>query len=238
MTAQSPNHWTTREFPQHLNKERNTSHTQSSRSIIFIFVISQFSCGLCSYFWLIFFFFFKSVVGDRVEVWIFQKRIKHLSNLAVPSPSSQLERGIFLLCQLLTLTFWTHDLLILGLFSTRLASFSGLTVWPAFWQIVPPGKFPHGRWVQMGERLWRILWERKSIWTLTKGSTVCVPSILRQLSSNSHDQQKSTWGGTLPGVFQHLVSLPCKPYFNFIVLLALLGLCWGMWAFLSCFAQV
>lgn len=113
----------------------------------------------------------------------------------------------------------------------------GETVWPAFWQIVPPGKFPHGRWVQMGERLWRILWERKSIWTLTKGSTVCVSSILRQFSSNSHDQQKSTWGGSLPGVFQHLVSLPCKSYFNFIVLLALLGLCWGMWAFFSCFAQ-
>ena len=46
----------------------NTSHTQSSRSIIFIFVISQFSCGLCSYFWLISFFFLKNVVGDRVEV--------------------------------------------------------------------------------------------------------------------------------------------------------------------------
>ena len=190
------------------------------------------------------FFFFKTVIGDRVEVWTFQKRIKHLSNLAVPSPSSQLERGIFLLCQLLTLRFWTHDLLVLGLFSTHLASFScssELTVWPAFWQIVPPGKFPHGRWVQMGERLWRILWERKSIWTLTRESTVCVPSVLRQLSSNAHDQQthrrKSPWGGSPPAVFQRLVSLPCKPYFNFIVLLALLGLCWGTWAFFSCFAQ-
>ena len=185
-------------------------------------MISQFSCGLCSYFWLIL-FFFKTVIGDRVEIWTFQKRIKHLSNLAVPSPSSQLERGIFLLCQLLTLRFRTHDLLVLGLFSTHLASFScfsELTVWPAFWQIVPPGKFPHGRWVQMGERLWRILWERKSIWTLTRESTVCVPSILRQLSSNAHDQQthkaEVPWGGSPPAVFQRLVSLPCKPYFNFI----------------------